>query len=112
MNKFYTVVHDESANVCICNVHSLIGSDIYFKSKDPTVEEMSVKYQLVDEVKPIHLGENINAICSLMKHPDLHSKLEELQEQGKTLMLIIHHNNEKTHAVLDRVRKDCIYAHW
>ena len=68
-------------------------------------------YTLSQDLLPNPIGMNLTVVKKLLQHDDLCQLLEHIQNNGQKTLIIVHHDTEEVHHVLERVKKDG-ERHW
>lgn len=55
---------------------------------------------------------NLTLVKKLLQHEDLKRLLKQVQENGQKTLITIHHDVERIHQVLERVKKDGEQKWW
>lgn len=112
VNFFYPVENYPNVNLCLCFVLVVQGCDVMFTSEKLNVQTITKAYQLYRHVDPTNIGVNIDALQQWIQHPELEAIVKDLEKEGKSLLISVHHSTAQIERVLKRVVKCWNFAHW
>ena len=76
-----------------------------------THQLLQANHTSYEDLSPTPIGTSLTLVRRLLQHDDLNQLLEQIQKNGQRTLITVHHDTEKLHGILERVKKDGDH-HW
>ncbi|XP_075625630.1 LOW QUALITY PROTEIN: uncharacterized protein LOC142604244 [Balearica regulorum gibbericeps] len=107
-----TIEVSNQSNICVCNFTNIQGCDFNYSAPVTTHQVLQSHYTLFQEITHTPIGMNLTLVRELLHHQDLQEILQKARENGQKTLITIHHDIEKIHQVLERVKEDGEHKWW
>ncbi|XP_074875776.1 uncharacterized protein LOC142026553 [Buteo buteo] len=107
-----TVEINNHSNICICNFSRIRGCDFNYSAPVTTYQLLQSNYISYQDLLPTPIGMNLTLVRELLQHDDLSQLLKRIRNNRQRTLITIHHDAEKIHHVLEKLKKDGELHSW
>lgn len=101
-----TVDISNHSNTCIYNFTKIMGCHFNYSAPVTTHQFLQSNYTWYQDSLSTPTGLNLTLVRKLPQHDDLNQLLKQSWIREQRTPIIIHHDTEKIHHVLERMKKD------
>lgn len=96
-------------NLCVCNFVKIVGCDFSYQA--PVISHEYIKANLVAENTTCACRNELDPSHSVLKHHKLNEILKEIQDAGKRILMMIHHDTETIKRIF-KLFEEHLSHHW
>ncbi|XP_074991081.1 uncharacterized protein LOC142074382 [Calonectris borealis] len=107
-----TVETSNRSNICVCNFTKIVGCDFNYSAPVTTHQLLQSSHASYQDLLPTPIGMDLTLVRKLLQDDDLSQLLNRIRNSGQRTLITFHHDAERIHHVLEKVKKDGEHHWW